>query len=52
MHKTSTSEGLRVPKDRSRIQNDLKSAKCFKISSGIQERQAQKPDALAEASAM
>lgn len=52
MHKTSTWEGLRVPKDRSRIQNDLKSDKCSKISSGIQEGQAQEPDALAEASAV
>lgn len=38
MNKTSTSEGLRVPKDRSRIQNDLKSAKGSKSSSGIQDK--------------
>lgn len=42
MHKTSTSEGLQAPKDRSRIHNDLKSAKRSQISSGIQEGQAQK----------
>lgn len=52
MHKTSTSEGLRVPKDRSRIQNDLKSAKGSKISSEIEEGQAQNLAALAGASAV
>lgn len=42
MHKTSTSEGLQALKDRSRIHNDLKSAKCSQISGGIQKGRVQK----------